>query len=226
LACDQNVCAGGAIPTILDVDATVGTLATNPFTSGDIQVSFAVQTSVKSPGPGGLNTLSSGGTFVQNNGLVDHDIQLTISDTSFNGPASQFTATGSGTWVDQTLPTAYGGSTITMEWFNDPLNGQGAESPGDTPGNMVFTGTDTPADADGSNQSFSFNSGLSPLGTPDPALFSMTLDNELTLGPGIRLESRGQAESKPQLAVPAPATLLLLGSALVLLGWRRRGSAA
>jgi PEP-CTERM motif len=224
LACDQNVCAGGAIPTILDVDPLVGSLATIPFVSGDISVSFAVQTSVKSPGAGGLNTLSSGGTFVQNNGIVNHDIQLTISDTSFNGPASVFTATGSGTWVDQTLPAAYGGSTITMEWFNDPLNAQGAESVGDTPGFLVFSDTDTPADGT-NNQSFSFNF-AGALVNPDPGLFSMTLDNEFTLGPGIRLESRGQALAKPQLAVPAPATLLLLGSALVLLGWRRRGSAA
>jgi hypothetical protein len=195
LACDQNVCAGGAIPTIADVDPAVGSLLTLPLTIGDISTSFAVQTSAKSPGTGGLNTLSSAGTVVQNLGLVNHLILLTISDIDFVGPASEFTATGSGTWVDPTLPVAYGGSTITMEWWNDPANTQGAESPGDTPGFLVFTDSNTPVGPD-SNQSFSFNS-TGALANPDLGLFSMTLDNELTLGPGIRLESRGQALSKP-----------------------------
>ena len=228
LACDQNACAGGAVPTILDIDPTVGVLATPAGTVGPFSVNFAVQTSVKSTGPGGLNTLSSAGTVVQNLDTVAHTFQLTIGDTDFLGPASSFTTTGSGTWVDQTLPAAFGGTTITMEWWNDPANAQGAESPGDTPGIMVNIATDTPQDGI-SNQSFggpatAFNvSGA----INDPALFSMTLDNVVTLGPGIRLESRGQAESKPTDAqVPAPATLLLLGSALALLGWRRWKSPA
>jgi hypothetical protein len=234
LACDNvlagGACTGGGVATVSDTNPAIGTLTTAGFVSGDISVDVAVQTSLKSPGPGGLNTLSSSGTVIQNLGAVAHTIALTIGDTSFNGPASEFTVTGSGTWVDQTLPAAFGGTTITMEWFNDPLNGQGAQDVGDTPGNLVNTATNAPVDGI-SNQSFggpltAFNAS-GALAFPDDLLFSMTLDNVLLLGPGIRLESRGQAESKPQLAVvPAPATLLLLGSALALLGWRRWGSAA
>ncbi len=199
LACDNNVCAGGAVPTFLDLDPTVGVLETGPQVVGDISFSFAVQTSEKSSGPGGLNTLSSAGTVVQNTGIVAHTILLSIGDTDFIGPAFVFTTTGSGTWVDQTSPAEFGGTTITMQWFNDPANAQGADSPGDTPGNLVNTATDTPQDGI-SNQSFGGppafdHSGA--LAVPDPALFSMTLSNELVLGPGIRLESRGQAESKP-----------------------------
>ena len=226
-ACDNNLCAGFTFP---DLDPAIGILRTDPATVGDISVNVAVQTSVKSPGVGGLNTLSSAGTVLQNTGVVAHSIVFTISDTGFVGPAFEFTTTGSGTWVDQTLPALFGGTTITMEWWNDPANVQGADSPGDTPGFLVNTATDTPVDGI-SNQSFggpatAFNvSGT--LTNPDPALFSLTLDNLLVLGPGIRLESRGQAESKPQVAVvPAPATLLLLGSALALLGWRRWKSPA
>ena len=230
-ACDQNVCAGGGAPTFLDIDPAVGVLSSNPVTIGGVSVSFNVQTSVKSAGPGGLNTISSAGTAVQNVDTVAHTILFTIGDTDFIGPAFVFTTTGSGTWVDQTLPAAFGGTTITMEWWNDPANTQGADSPGDTPGFLVNTATDTPEDGT-SVQSFGgpvppFNlSGT--LTNPDPALFSLTLDNEIVLGPGIRLESRGQAESKPQaqVVVPAPATLLLLGGALALLGWRRWKSLA
>jgi hypothetical protein len=99
LACDNNLCAGGAVPTFLDLNPAVGTLATGPAVLGtDISVSFAVHTSIKSPGPGGLNTVSSSGTVIENTGTVAHTILFTISDTSFNGPTSQFTTTGSGTW--------------------------------------------------------------------------------------------------------------------------------
>jgi hypothetical protein len=210
LACDQNICAGGAIPTILDTNPTLGVLATDPFAIGPVSASFAVQTSVQ----GVLNTLSSGGTVIQNLDGVTHTIQLTIGDTEFLGPAQTFTATGSGTWVDPTLPAVYGGSAITMSWFNDPTNAQGAEFAGDTPGLLLAIATNTPVDGI-PNQSFGgpggpFNVSGAVL---DPADFSMTLDNTLVLGPGIRLESRGQALSKPLVAVPMPPTawLVLLG---------------
>jgi hypothetical protein len=196
-------------------------------------VSFAVQTSTKSAGPSALNTLSSSGTVVQNVDVVAHNLLFVISDIDYNGPSTVFGTTGSGTWVDQTLPAVFGGSTIAMEWFNDPANTQGAIFPTDTPGNLINAAADTPQDGT-SVQSFggpatAFNV-AGTLAVPDPDLFSMTLGNALVLGPGIRLESRGQAEVKPQgeipPVVPAPATLLLLGSALGLLGWRRWKSPA
>jgi hypothetical protein len=226
-ACDNGI---GCVPTLVDQDPAIGRLSTLATTIGAVSVSVALQTSV--PGTGGLNTLSSSGTAVENTGAAPVTIQLTIGDTDFLGPAFTFTATGSGTWVDPTLPTAFGGSTITMEWFNDPANTQGAAFPGDTPGNLVAIATNAPLNPPlgTNNQSFGsqpeFNQS-GPLTNPDLANFSMTLDNELVLGPGIRLESRGQSESKPlQAPVPAPATLLLLGSALALLGWRRWRSPA
>jgi hypothetical protein len=204
-ACD-NVLAGGAcgggLATFSDTNAAIGTLSTAATTIGDITIEAAVQTSVKSPGAGGLNTLSSGGTVIANTGAVDHTILLTISDTSFVGPSSQFTVTGSGTWVDQSLPAVFGNTEITMEWWNDPANVQGANTPGDTPGFLVNTATNAPVDGI-SNQSFGgpgtgFNvSGA--LANPDPGDFSMTLDNTLVLGPGIRLESRSRhSQSLPR----------------------------
>jgi hypothetical protein len=224
LACDQNLCAGGALPTVLDTNPTFGVLATDPITIGLVSASFAVQTSVK----GALNTLSSAGTVIQNTDSIAHTLQLTIGDTSFLGPAQTFTATGSGTWVDPTAPALFGGSTITMEWWNDPANAQGADTAGDTPGLLVNSATNSPIDGV-SDQSFGgpggpFNVSGAVL---DPANFSMTLDNELVLGPGIRLESRGQALSKPLVAVSMPPTawLVVLGGVMLAArgGKRRHG---
>jgi hypothetical protein len=223
-ACDQNLCAGGGVPTFSDTNPTVGILATAPGFIGPIDVSFVVQTSVKATDPGTLNTLSSAGTVVQNTDTVPHTLQLTIGDTDYLGPALEFTATGSGTWVDQTLPALFGGSTITMAWWNDPANAQGADLAGDTPGLLLNTATNTPVDGT-SNQSFGSIAPFNVSGAVfDPTNFSMTLDNELVLGPGIRLESRGQALSKPLVAISMPPTawLLLLGG---LVGLRRRSEA-
>jgi hypothetical protein len=218
LACDQNICAGGAVPTILDVNAAVGVLTTAGFTLGDLNINAAIQTSVQGP----LNTLSSGGTVIHNLGAVPHTILLTISDTNFLGPASQFTLTGSGTWVDSIAPVEYGGSAITMAWWNDPANAQGADFAGDTPGLLLATATHTPLDGI-PGQSFGGPGGPFNVSGAvfDPADFSMTLDNTLVLGPGIRLESRGQALSKP-VAVSGPATAWLVGLSLIGLGVRAR----
>jgi hypothetical protein len=225
LACDQNVCAGGAIPAFPDTNPALGVLATDPVVIGLVSASFAVQTAVQGP----LNTLSSSGTVIENLDGVAHTLRLTIGGTDFLGPAQTFTATGSGTWVDLTAPALYGGSTITMEWWNDPANGQGAEFAGDTPGLLLATATDTPVDGL-SNQSFGAGAPFNVTGAVlDPANFSMTLDNALVLGPGIRLESRGQALSKPlavEVSAPSSAWLVGLGGGLVALcrkGKGRRG---
>lgn len=222
-ACD-NVAAGGAcgsgLATFSDINPAVGRLDTLGATFGDITVGFASQTADK----GALNSLSSSGTQIENSGTVPHTIVFTISDIGFLGPALTITATGSGTWVDPVnVDAAFGPSAITMAWWNDPANTQGANTPGDTPGQLAF-GPSLFDPVDGTNlQSFAFNSGANqPLGIPDPGLFSMTLDNTLVLGPGIRLESRGQVESKPQV-VPAPLSLLLVGLGLLgLVGMRQR----
>jgi hypothetical protein len=222
LACDQNTCVGGGLPTFQDLDPAVGVLTTGPAFIGPISASFAIQTSIK----GDLNTLSSGGTVVQNTDpALAHALQLTIGDTDFIGPAVEFTLTGSGTWLDPTAPALFGGTQIVMQWFNDPANVQGATFAGDTPGILLNTAFDAPVDGT-ANQSFGGPGTAFNVSGPtfDPANFSMTLDNELVLGPGIRLESRGQALSKP-VAVAWPMTSVLLGLGLVGIGWQRRRTA-
>jgi hypothetical protein len=60
-------------------------------------------------------------------------ITVAVSDTDFTGPVVSFETAGSGVWQNAL------GSAITMNWFDDPENKQGANSPIDTPGNLIDT---------------------------------------------------------------------------------------
>src|SRR5262249_48189949 len=122
-------------------------------------------------------------------------------------------------WSTLSAGGTFGSSGIIMRWYDDPANGQGGLSAGaGQPGNLLDTFTETagPANPD----SFSHNGG--PFAVNDPGPFSMTVQFDATIGPGVRLTGRQQTEIKPDDApVPAPSALLLLGSALGLLAWRR-----
>jgi hypothetical protein len=204
-----GVCAGGGT-FLADLDADVGdlNLGNNTLAGLDITGSFHQQSIAGAPG--GLNVLQSGSTSIVNNTGATVAASVIISATDFIGPATTAFTTGSGTWTNAD------GSTIQMRWYNDPLNRQGAEAAGDTPGTLLDTFNDT---AVGAFDSTSHNGG--PFAVVDPALFSMTLAFDLTLVNGGTLTSRGQSEGKPRV-VPEPASLVLLGLGFLGAGIARR----
>jgi len=159
------------------------------------------------------NILSSGSSSVFNNTGGDVHVIGTVSQTDFFSPAFLFQASGSGTFLNATGSPAPDGSTITLTWYDDPSNHQGANFAGDTPGNLLATFTHAAA---GNGDSFSFNSPLSLLASPDLAPFSMTLQFDYLLRNGDRLVSRGETLIKP-VGVPEPGILLLLGAGLTAL---------
>jgi hypothetical protein len=202
-----------------DLDPTVGILTLGP-TSAGTDGTLNIQGSVQTSDAGAVNRLDSTGTQVTNTGTTAHSFVVAIGDINFEGPVLEASTTGAGQWSH--LGGGYGDTSITMAWYNDPANGQGAEDPFDTPGNLIDLFAVTPGALGGANpQSFSHTGG--PFDVNDPALFSMTLQFSGVLDAGVRLTGREMTEIKPQ-AVPMPGTLMLLGLGLFASTLRRKRS--
>ena len=185
-ACDQNI--------------TIGTLQLADQTINGVTVNGSIQTSTKTAASDILNTSS---LSVINTTGASIPVTVTVGDNNFIGPVTQFATAGSGTWQNAV------GSNITLNWYNDPANVQGADTAGDTPGALIDTFTSTALLA---ADSFSHNGSGA---VSDGALFSMTEQAIGTLTPGATLLNRGQTEIKSAVPVREPGSLALLGASLL-----------
>lgn len=184
-ACDQNTAIG-----IIQV--------ANGILNG-VQINGSLQTSTGTPANPGMDILNTSSLSIINLTATTKTITVIVSDTDFMGPVASFQTAGAGTWQNAK------GSKITLSWFDDPMNGQGADTPTDTPGNLVDSFTDTSAEV---VDSFSHD-GEGAISDKGP--FSMTEEAVFTLTPFGQLINRGQTEVK--LAAPEPSTwaMMLIG---------------
>jgi hypothetical protein len=196
-----------------DANPALGALTLLPASAGGGDLD--IQASVQTADAGAVNRLDSTGTQFTNNGAVAHTFTIAIGATSFTGPAVQAFTTGTGQFSH--LGGGFDGTTLTMRWFDDPANTQGALSPGAAqPGTLLDTFNFVPVT---NPASLAHNGG--PFAVDDPALFGMTLQFDGGIGPGVRLTGREMTELKPQV-IPNPGALLLLGAGLLAATrWRR-----
>jgi hypothetical protein len=184
-----------------DQNLAIGTLQLADQTINGVEVNGSIQTSTKSAA---LDILNTSSLSVINTTGSSIPVTVTVSDNGFIGPVTQFATAGSGTWQSAV------GSTLTMNWYNDPANAQGADTAGDTPGTLIDTFTSTALIA---ADSFSHNGSGA---VADGALFSMTEQATGTLTAGATLLNRGQTEIKSATTVISePSSLALLGAGLL-----------
>lgn len=198
-AVDNNVaCAFGT--QLFDINPAPGVIDLGNVTVGIVSLTGTNQQATAGPS----NILNTSSAQVTNMGAVMAQGFFAVSATDFTPPVSEAFTSGSSTWQNAA------GSSIAMQWYNDPMNRQGAETATDLPGILLSFCNDVIA-LTADSTACSDNS----IPISDLAPFSMTLFTSFNLVPGGTVVNRGQGILKPlaPAVVPEPASLLLLSSA-------------
>jgi hypothetical protein len=187
-----------------DTNAAPGVLAIGDITIGG--VSFFGSSQTQEFADGVENSLNTSSFQIINNTGHSVSLAVAVGGTDFVPPTTLFSASGGGTFQQAS------GSSATLTYYADVNNAQGADTSSDTPGVVLASGG--PFSGTGRTNSFAFNKD-GDFATSGP--FSFTLLTVGTLVNGGSLVGRTQAIVAPQ-DVPEPATLALLGSALLMGG--------
>lgn len=208
-ASDNNTGCSFGTP-ILDQNGLVNQMSFGgtPVMVGGLSVFGSSQTATYGPPNNILNTASFQITNTTGTTQIGN---FAVSATDFTSPISFTSVSGSGT-----LELAQG-SQITMRWYADPANAQGAEFSTDTPGILLHECSITALD-----NSEALACAPPDVATPFGAPYSMTLYTLFSLTAGGTLVGRSQTEIAEVEAVPEPMTMTLLGLGLLGAGIMRR----
>jgi hypothetical protein len=185
-----------------DTNPTTGILQINTDTLDAVKVSGSLQASTGTPATPDIDDLNTGSESIINTTKIKKTALVEIGDISFSGPVNIFEFTASGSWLGAK------GSSIFLQWFVDPANGQGAALGGSTPGSVIdsFANTSTKNVL----QSFKFDDTVS-LFVSGP--FSMTLWAQITLTPHAELLGRTQAAVATPIPESSTWAMMLVGVA-------------
>lgn len=196
-----------------DLNPAIGIIQTANGSLNGVQINGSIQTSTGTPANPGPDILNTSSLSIINTTATTKTVTVVVSDTDFTGPVASFLTAGSGVWQNAI------GSTITLSWFDDPKNGQGANNATDTPGNLINSFSDTSTIL---VDSFSHDGSGA---VSDSGPFSMTEEAVFTLTPFGQLLSRGQTEIKSAIPEPSTWAMMLLGFAgLGYAGFRKARS--
>ncbi len=193
--------AGSPSPCGYNGAGNVLTLSPAPFLFNGVVKDGELVTATGVPGAPGIDSLTSSSLSVINTTSVEKTVTVTDSDIDFAAPVANVLLTASGTWQ------ATIGSTMTVKWWADPSNTQGADTTGNTPGILLDTFTTT---ATGLVQSFSTNS-AKPFLAGGP--FSMTEQVTYDLAPFGELLSGGVGMVATNVPEPSSWVMMALGFA-------------
>ena len=118
-----------------DLNPAVGIINVGNVTINGVQINGSIQSSTGTPANPGIDTLNTSSLSLINLTATTKNVTVVVGDTDFTGPVASFQTAGSGVWQNAI------GSTITMNWFDDPENSQGASDINDTPGTLIDTFT-------------------------------------------------------------------------------------